>query len=81
VFFLGGRGKWGGLPIRVFLLGGILPNFDLKNMILTCTYKEFFIEKNWPKFARFRTKKKVPNQQIFFLDNFCKLPKIWKIST
>jgi hypothetical protein len=39
----------------VFFLGEILPNFDLKNMILTCT--KDFPWKKWLKFARFPIKR------------------------
>jgi hypothetical protein len=35
------------LPITVFF-GKILPNFNMKNMILAYT-KGFFMEKKWPK--------------------------------
>jgi len=48
------------LQTSVFVLGEILPNLELKNII--STYTKNFPEKNWPKFARF-PKRKFPNRE------------------
>jgi hypothetical protein len=72
--------SYGRSPLSpVFFFGGENSlNFNLKNKYDFNLYKGFSIEKNAPKFARFRQKKKFPNCQIFIYDQFQQVAKEYR---
>ncbi len=68
-----GKGSmWAQGPFECFVLGGISPNFDLRNMISTYT-KEFPWKKYGPNSPDFREKKK--SKPPDFYDKFQKVAK------